>query len=178
MDKWLRAMDLEILRLSFVPTPEHTYALEREVEAMKSMPVTDDSAYSLADRIHALECLQQDLPALQEVRICSIQLENMLDQIRGKGILHYNPEEVYGNIEKLHAFYEKRKLEQRERQWRHLASLRPLWPNADHTDRRRMMDLLKSYGQRRLRWGTKNFQVSTTFRIWRLAIGVHRRRFR
>lgn len=169
IDKWLDALQFENYRLSFKPHLIHAEILESQIREMESLPLDKIAGDDLDAALKRLESLKQDLASTQQLLGLAAQLRNVRDQISEKGIFNYNPEDANEILNDFHAWFEKSKIEQRERQWRNLASLKHFWPQADGARRRRMVELFATYARRRLTWGIGNFKMTIPLRIGRWA---------
>ncbi len=168
IDKWLDALEFENYRLSFWPSPNHADMLESQILELESQPIADMSGDDLDTMLQRLENLKQDLASARQLIDCALQVRNLREQMRQKGILQINPDEADEALDGFHSFFEKSKIQQRERQWRNLTSLKQFWPHADGTRRRRMANLFATYTRRRLLWGTGNlaFSLPLKIRLW------------
>ena len=157
IDKWLDAMEFEIFRLSSKHQPGSTELLESRIKQLGTMPVTKETRINLKQKLYQLECLKQDLQSLRVLHISIQKLQQAIAQAREKRSLDRGQEvKVREAFEKGINTFEKSKVEERERQRQHLASLRQLWPKADYARKRRMVGLFATYARRRLMIGTVN----------------------
>lgn len=174
LDKWLDALQFENYRLQFKPNQTHAEILKAQIRELESQPVADIAGNDLVATLHHLEQLKQDLTSVQQLIELAKQLRNLREQMREKGFLSYSPSDADEVLNGFHAWFEKTKIEQRERQWRNLASLRQFWPEADGPRRRRMVELFATYSRRRLMWGTLNLKIGTPLRIGRWASRMYK----
>ena len=175
IDKWLEALQFETYRLGFKPNQIHAEILQSQIQILESQPVVEIAGNDLDAKLHQLETLKQDLASVQQLIDLAMQLRNLRDQMRENGFLVYNPDDANQVLDGFHAWFEKKKTEQREMQWRNLAFFRHFWPKADLARRRRMLELLAMYGRRRLIWGTLNFRIGTPLKIGRWASRMYKR---
>lgn len=175
VDKWLDALRFEIYRLQFTPNRTHAKILQSQIQELESQPVAEVGGKDLNTTIHNLAALKQDLASVQQLIDLAIQLRNLRDQMREKGFLSYSPTDADEIFNGFHAWFEKAKIEQRERQWRNLAHLRHFWPKVDGPRRRQMVDLFATYSRQRLKWGIMNIQIGTPLKIGRWAIKIYKR---
>lgn len=167
LDKWLDALYFENYRLQFKPNQTHAAILKAQIRELESQPVADIAGNDLVATLHHLEQLKQDLASVQQLIELAKQLRKLREQMREKGFLLYSQSDADEVLNGFHAWFEKTKIEQRERQWRNLASLRQFWPEADGPRRRRMVELFATYSRRRLMWGTLNLRIGAPLRIGR-----------
>ena len=168
IDKWLDAIQFEIFRLSPRHHPLSPELLESRIKQLESMPVTEGAGNDLHEKFHQLKCLQEDLQSLRAMRSWLQKVAHLKDRVQEKGLVDCR-NEVVEAFDELDILSEKKKIEQRERQRQHLASLRQLWPNADGARKRRMVELLATYARRRLMTGTVNSLRAVPFKIARWA---------
>lgn len=175
IDKWLDALQFENYRLQFKPNQIHAEILQSQIRELESQPVAGIAGNLLEETFHRLECLKQDLASVQQMIDLAIQLRHLRDEIREKGFLLYSPTDADEVLDGFHAWFEKTKIEQRERQWRNLASFQYYWPKADGVKRRRMVELFVTYSRRRLLWGTMNLKIVTPLKIGRWASRMYKK---
>ena len=165
IDKWLDAMQFEIFRLS-----PNTELLESRIKQLGSMPVTKGSRNNLKEKLHQLECLKQDLQSLRMLEVSTRKLQQVKAQaLGGRSLDRGQMVKVREEFDEVTNTFEKTKIEQRERQRQHLASLRQLWPKADYARKRRMVGLFATYAGRRLMIGTANSLLVVPLMIARRA---------
>ncbi|CAD6591108.1 MAG: hypothetical protein ASARMPREDX12_004923 [Alectoria sarmentosa] len=167
LDKWLDALHFENYRLQFKPNQTHAAILKAQIRELESQPVADIAGNDLVATLHHLKQLKKDLASVQQLIDLAKQLRKLREQMREKGFLLYSQSDADEVLNGFHAWFEKTKIEQRERQWRNLASLRQFWPEADGPRRRRMVELFATYSRRRLMWGTLNLKIGAPLRIGR-----------
>ena len=175
VDKWLDALRFEVYRLQFTPNPTHAKILQSQIQELESQPVTEIADNDFGTMFQNLETLKQDVASIEQLIHLAEQLRNLRDQMREKGFLAYSLDDADEVFNGFHAWFEKAKIEQRERQWRNLAYLRHFWPNADGPRRRQMADLFATYSRRRLKWGFMNLRIGTPLKIGRWAIRIIKR---
>ena len=167
VDRWLDAMEFEMFRLSPKYDVFSTEFLESRIKQLESMPVTKGANIDLQEKIHQLKCLKQDLRSLRAQFVLAGKLQQLKDQAR-EGI--YRPHELYEVWNAIDTSNAKGRMEQRERQRQHLASLRQLWPNADDAKKRQMLKLFAIYSRRRLMIGTQNILYAVPFTVARWGV--------
>ncbi len=175
IDKWLDALQFENYRLQFKPNQIHAEILQTQIQQLESQPVAAIASNNLDETLHNLESLKQDLASVQHLIGLAVQLRSLRDQMREKGFLLFSPDDADEVLDGFHAYFEKMKVEQRERQWRNLASLKHFWPKADGPRRRRIVELFATYSRRRFVWGFTNLQIGTPLRIGRWASKMYKR---
>ena len=176
IDRWIHALEFENYRLQFKPNNIHVKILQSEIQVMESMPAAAAIGDGNLDQtLQNLESLKQDLASGEHIIGLAIQLRNFKDQMREKGVLQFNLDAADEILEGIQASFDKRKIEQRQRQWRNLASLRKFWPEADGPRRRRIVELLRTYTRRRFMWGLLNLQMGTPVRLSRWASRMYKR---
>ena len=175
IDKWLNALQFENYRLQFTPNPIHAKVLQSQIQELESQPVAQIDGNNLQATIQRLENLKQDLASVQQLINLATELRKLRDQMREKGFLLSNPEDTDEVLDGFHVWFEKKKIEQREEQWRNIASFKQFWPKADGPRRRRMVELFATYGRRRLKWGMLNLKIGTPLRIGRWASRISKR---
>lgn len=175
VDKWLDALWFEIYRLQFTPNQTHANILQSQIQELESQPVAEIAGNDFDTMLQNLETLKQDVASIEQLIHLAEQLRNLRDQMREKGFLAYSPNDADDVFNGFHAWFEKTKIEQRERQWRNIAHLRHFWPKADGPRRRQMVELFAKYSRRRLKWGLMNLQIGTPLKIGRWAIRVYKR---
>ena len=155
-DKWLEAIKFELFRLS----PKHdrfsTGRLESAIKYLESTPVTTKGArIDLHEQIHQLDCLRHDLGVFRAQLDWTRKGKRIQDRARDRGRPMRGPEfrDAFNGLD---ASFEKIKMEQRERQWRHFASFGQVWPSAGAANKAQMVKWLAIYSRRRLRIGTAN----------------------
>ena len=173
-DKWLDAMEFEIFRLKTTHYMS-TEILESRIKQLESMPVTKGTRNNFKEKNHQLVCLQQDLQSLRVLESSSRKMQQVREQMREKGF-HDPGLKVHEIHSKWDILFEKTKIEQRERQWQHLASLRQLWPKADDARKRRMVGLFAKYAGMRLWDGTTNSLLAIPLKVARWLARGHKRR--
>ena len=154
IDKWLDAMEFEMFRLKSTYEMS-TEILESRIKQLESMPVTKGTRNNFKEKNHQLVCLKQDLQSLRVLESSYRKIKQAREQMREKGF-HDPGLKVHEIHSKYDTIFEKMKIEQRERQWQHLASLRQLWPKADDARKRRMVGLFAKYAGMRLGTGITN----------------------
>ncbi|KAL9126911.1 MAG: hypothetical protein Q9175_007837 [Cornicularia normoerica] len=137
IDKWLDALRFDIYRLGVKPDQLHADTLAVEIDRLERLPVTA-MGNDLHARLDDLESAKQDLASIQHLIGLTIHLRNLRDQMRENGFLKYSIADADQVLDGLHAWLEKTKREQRERQWRNLTFFRRFWPEADGSTRRQM----------------------------------------
>ena len=175
IDKWLDALQFENYRLQFKPNQIHAEILQSQIRELESRPVAAVTGNNLDQTLRNLESLKQDLASVQNLIGLAIQLRNFRDRMREEGFLLFSPGDADEVLDGFHAFFEKTKVEQRQRQWQNLASLRQFWPEADGPRRRRIVELFMMYTRRRFMWGLMNLQIGTPLRIGRWASRMYKR---
>ena len=169
VDAWLESLEFEIYRLRFGPGSKlrnNAWMLRRHIAKIGSLQVADLTGMNLESLIHSADVFQQDLASLEELIRLHAQLEDSMKELRRLGFPMTAPgPELLKNLDDTRAWFEKTKISQRQRQERHLASLRLYWPNANGSLRMRMLGLFATYGKRRFAWGAKNLQVSGVMRL-------------
>ena len=173
IDKWLDAMQFEMFRHKYTNNPLSTEMLESRIKQLESMPVTKGARKNLKEKFDQLECLKRDLQSLRLLASSYRKLQQWRDQ-HAWGMLDM---EVVAEVHrKVDTWFVKTKIEERERQRQHFASLRQLWPKADVARKRRMVGFFATYAGIRLRTGITNSLLAIPQRFvgW-LARGYKRR---
>ena len=178
VDAWLESLEFEIFRLRFSPGSKlrnNAWMLRWHIAKIGSLQVSAITGMNLQSLIHSVDVFQQDLASLEELIRLHAQLEDQVKEFRRLGFptTAAGPE-LLKNLDETRAWFEKTKISQRQRQERHLASLRLFWPNANGSLRMRMLGLFATYGRRRFAWGAKNLQISGAMRLtsWMIRKGI------
>ena len=172
IDIWLESLRFEVYRLGFKPGSKrrnNAWTLRWHIAKLKSQQVDALTGRNLESLVHSAEAVQQDLASLEELGRLRGQFHGDLMEFIRLVLARTAPgPELLKNLDDGRAWFEKTKISQRQRQERHLASLRRFWPNANGLMRIRMLGLFATYGGRRFSWGAKNFQVTRALRaaIW------------
>ena len=179
---WLHALRFEIYRLQFWPGQIRAEILKSEIRKLESQPV-EGSGSDLDTSLQNLETLKQDLADMQEEMALIGQLMSMRNQLhgsmrehlRGNGDVSHSMGDANEIFNKLHNWYEKKKLEQRMIQWRNFAILRHFWPKVDWETKRTVVQMFGLYSKRRLMWGALNLRIGLPLRMGRLASRLGKR---
>ena len=169
VDKWLDALRFENYRLQFRPHPIDAEEIRSQIQALEARPVATIAHGDFDTLLHKLDSLKEDLASVEQTIELLSQIRELRGQIREKGFLEYDVDQAGEVIDNLHFRSEKNKMDQRQRQWRHLASLRRVWPEADAARRKGIVQLLGTYSKRRFVCGATNLRIGTVTRIGRWA---------
>ena len=168
-------MQFEMFRLS----PKYDYFssefLESRIKQLESTPVTKGAKIDLQEKIHQLTCLRQDLRSFRALVVLTGKLQQLKDQAR-EGI--YRPHELHEVWTAIDTSNAKKRMEQRERQRQHFASLRRLWQNADDAKKRQMLKMSAIYSRRRLMIETRNILYAVPYTVARWVTRFIKRRSR
>ena len=176
--KWLESLEFEIYRLRFSPGSKlrnNAWTLRWHIAKLGSLQVDALTGTNLESLVHSVDAFQQDLASLEELMRLHAQLDDNLKEFKRLGFpMTAAGPELLKTLDDTRAWFEKTKISQRQRQERHLASLRSFWPNANGSLRMRMLGLFATYGRRRFAWGAKNFQVSRAVMLtsWLVRKGI------
>ena len=165
IDKWLDALHFENQRLSFRPNPMYVEILEEQIRKLESTPLDVAAGYELDEILQNLQSLKQDLASVKQLLSFAERLQNLRTQMRESGPLQYSPDEAEEVMNGFNAYFQKAKIDQRNRQRQHLASLWQFGPQADAVRRRRIVQLFKTYAKRRLMWGGMNLLLTGPLRL-------------
>ena len=168
IDKWLESLEFDIYRLRFMPGSKlrsNAWTLRWHIAKIGSLQVAAIPGMNLESLIHSVDAFQQDLASLEQLMRLHAQLEENMKEFKRLGFPMTAGPGLLQNLDDTRAWFEKTKVSQRQRQWRHLASLRLFWPNANGPLRMRMLGLFATYGRRRFAWGAKNLQISGAVRL-------------
>lgn len=169
VDKWLDELRFENYRLQFRPHPIDAEEIRSQIQALEARPVATIAHGDFDTLLHKLDSLKEDLVSVEQTIELLSQIREFRGQIREKGFLAYDVDQAGEVIDNLHFRSEKNKMDQRQRQWRHLASLRRVWPEADAARRKGIVQLLGTYSKRRFLCGATNLRIGTVTRIGRWA---------
>lgn len=178
IDKWLQSLEFEIYRLRFKPGSKlrnNAWMLRWHIAMIGSVQVAALTGTNLESLIRRVDAFEHDLASLEELMRLHAQLEDNMKEFRRLGFpMTAAAPELLKNLDDTRAWFEKTKISQRQRQERHLASLRLFWPNANGPLRMRMLGLFARYGSRRFAWGAKNLQISGAVRLtsWLVKKGI------
>ena len=178
IDQWLDELQFENYRLSFLP-PDFS-SLGLQIQKYQSQPVSAVGG-NLHIALNRLETLKRDHAFLQQVEDYVSQGKRLVPyftMIFNKDPSHWqqNPilrariDENLEIFDGIVTWFDKSKIAQRERQWRHLRSLKQYWPQADEARKRRIAGLFKTYFGRRLAWGILHSALARPTKVGRWAM--------
>ena len=166
IDKWLEALEFENHRLSFKPNVIQAEILASQIRELESQPVDTMADGDLEARLERLDALKQHLASIRQVVGFARPLypiaHQLLELARDRGPANWNPvKEAVEAFDRIIAWHEKTRIEQKEKFARNLVSLRYFWPQADTPRKSRMRDLFITYTWRRFSWGALNLTMTT-----------------
>lgn len=175
IDTWLSRLSFQSYRLTFLPDKYHSGLLLATIQAVESMPVTEENIDRLGITLGQLEDLKRDLASVQQLVSLAEKVANIRDQMRDKGFYHFDGDEAEEALYGISNWFEKKRIWQKHQQRVDLRMFRYYWPRADNRRKRQMVQVFATYGRRRLMWGAIRLRVATPVKVAMWATRMYRR---